>query len=546
LACFALAAFLAFRLPVFFGADERSHFAYVVAIVRGDLPELTDRQPLDDRFPIVERSYTDRRPALSGVANHPPLAYVVAAPAVRLAAAAGSDVAPAVAMRLVNGAGMAAGVVVTGLFAAEAFPATPRAGRRRGPGRSGGPRRSGRYGGWGRSGRARLVPLGAAGIAAVTPNVVGVAGYGHNDGVAFAIVATALWLSARLLRAGPSPRRLAAAMVLAPAALLTRASLAPAVALLAGAGALAVWRRRRDVAGGLVRAGATGLAIGAAAAAGAGWFLLRNQRLYGSPTADDFLLERYHRRSKGSLVEVLTGGDFFSHMIEGLYGSVHPFLFVAHPERVVLMLGALLVAGAVAWALRRALSRERGTGAAGDEAAAPNEAGGLGLGGWALIAGYCAAVVVATASFFSEGGSAHPRYFLALVPVASALLAKAISELPAPRLVLAGTVATLATVLWSQIARYHEVIDSPTHTHPFDGAPLPRVAQGAALAVAALAGLAFAVALVLDAVRAARSGRDAGPATGGHRDPLAQVAAHADRGGKGAGRGARRPALPPA
>jgi hypothetical protein len=249
--------------------------------------------------------------------------------------------------------------------------------------------------------------------------------------------------------------------------------------------------------------------VGVAGAAGAGWFLLRNERLYGSPTADDYLLERYQRRSKGTLVEVLTDGDFREHMAEGIYGSVHPALFVDRPERVVAALAALLVAGAVAGLVRRAAAGRRHR---ADRSAAPGPTSphavaagtgdrrGLGPAGWALVAAYCAAVVVATASFFSEGGSAHPRYLFGIVPVLSALLARAIAELPLRRLVLAATVGMLATVTGTQIARYPEVIDSPTHIHPFPSPPLPGSAWDAALALTAVASAAFLVALALGLV----------------------------------------------
>ena len=161
--CFAVGACLALRLPVFFGGDERSHFAYSISIINGELPSLDKPQLLDDRFPILEESYTNdsgrvAKPRPVGVANHPPAAYVLAAPLVRLAAE-GDDTWPPVAMRLMNAAAMATGVVLTGLFAAAAFP------------------------------RCRKVGLASAALAAVTPSVALVAAWGQNDGLAFACAA---------------------------------------------------------------------------------------------------------------------------------------------------------------------------------------------------------------------------------------------------------------------------------------------------------------------------------------------------------------------
>jgi hypothetical protein len=458
LASFGVAAYVAFRVPVFFGTDERGHFNYTVAVIEGDLPRLLEHRPADPRFPIVARSY----PAPAGdaegtspVANHPPLAYVVAAPFVRLAAYAGGDEAPAVAMRLVNGLGVAVGVALTGLFAAEALP--------------------------GRDGRsAPFVGLGAAGLAAATPNVAGMAGYGQNDGAAFAVAAGALWLSARLLRRGPSRGRVAAALVLAPVALLTRASLGPAVLLLAGALALAVWRAG---AGGVARrlgmAGLAGTAVGLTTVLGAGWFLLRNEDLYGSATADKFLFEHLGRTPRGSVLHMLTHGPFWPTMLGGLFGSVHPRLVADHPGAVELVLLGLLVAGGVAVLAQRG---PRGP--------------GLGALGWALVGGYCLALVVATASFVAKGGNPHPRYLFGLVPVAAALLARGIAALPGRRLVLGGAIGILVAVIASQLARYPRIIAHPSHPIPFSDAPLTAGAQAAVVALAVVGVAAFAVAIV--------------------------------------------------
>jgi hypothetical protein len=469
LASFGLAAYVAFRVPVFFGNDERGHLNYTVAVIEGDLPRLMEHRPADPRFPIVARSYA--APAgdaegTSAVANHPPLAYIVAAPFVRLAAYTGDDEAPAVAMRLVNGLGVAIAVALTGLFAAEALP--------------------------GRDGRsAPFVGRGAAGLAAATPNLAGLAGYGHNDGVAFAVAAGALWLSARLLRRGPSRGRVVAALVLAPAALLTRASLGPAVLLLAGAVVVAVWRAGdtaaaddRPAAGvgrRLGRAGLAGLGVALTTALGAGWFLLRNRRLYGSATADQYLFEHLGRTPRGSVVHVLTGGLFWPTMVDGLYGSVHPRLVVAHPAAVELALLAVLLAGGVAATVARGRGGQAGS--------------GLGLLGWGLVGGYCLALVVATASFVAKGGGPHPRYLFGLVPVASAVLARGLASLPGRRLALGGTIGMLAAVIASQLARYPGIIADPSHPIPFVDAPLPAGAQAAALALAAVGVAAFAVAV---------------------------------------------------
>jgi hypothetical protein len=487
--------FLALRLPVFFGADERAHFRYVVSVLNGELPSLVDEQPFDPRFPVVEESYGDDEPRAVAVANHPPFAYWLSAPLVSAAAGWGSIDWPPVALRIVNAVAMSAGVVFTGLFARQAFP------------------------------RYRLAALGAAGLAAVTPTLVSVGGYGQNDGVAYAMAAGGLWLAVRLLRHGPSIPRVAAALALGPAALLTRASLAPVGALLAGALALGWYRRwagrpdRRPGAGWAVAAGARSCAMGGVVALatlfGGGWFLLRNEDEYGSLTGDTLLFDRYERESKGTIWEVLTDSPFPRVMTDRLYGSIHPRLVSPHDSLVVDIGIAVLVVGLVLAIGRRVVARRRAeadaprpAGVVLDAPAAPGagrRADGhpwdVGVLGWLLVTAFCASSVIGTASFYAGGGSAHPRYFLTVVPVLSALLAVALCQLPKAHLWLVAAMAGLATVGWSQVLRYPQLIDSPGHRHPFDHEPVSWGPQATALALGVLAGVALLAVLAAEGRR---------------------------------------------
>ncbi len=426
--CFAVGVCLALRLPVFFGGDERSHFAYTISIINGELPSLDKPQVLDDRFPILEESYTNdagrvAKPRPVGVANHPPAAYVLAAPLVRLAAE-GEDTWPPVAMRLMNAAAMATGVVLTGLFAAAAFP------------------------------RCRKVGLASAALAAVTPSVALVAAWGQNDGLAFACAAGALYLTARLLQRRPSAALLGVTALVAALAFLTRASLAPLVAMLVGAAALSQWRHRTSAGAGLLRALGASAFVGVVGLAGGAWFLLRNDRLYGSPTADTYLLDRYHRVPHGDLSDVLSSERFPWLMFRGLYAAPHHLTMYEGAGWVLAALAALCVAGALAWLVRRATSRWSG----GPWRAAPGERGPLGVAGWLLVAACCAGTYVGTASFYAEGGAPHPRYFFALVPVTSALLARAICELPGARAWLVATLGLLGTLAVWQIVEVADLV----------------------------------------------------------------------------------------
>lgn len=467
--CFCACAWIALRLPVFFGADEAPHFRYTASIIDGRLPEFTTDRGANERYPIIREAMPDPpppgRPVPVWEAYHPPLAYVLAAPAVWAAGDLVGDRAAALAMRLVNAAGMATGVAFAGLFAGEVFPG------RRGLG------------------------FAAACLTAVLPGIVGTGALGHNDGVAFALSSAGLWLAARLLRRGPSPGRIVAACLVAGAGMLTRVSLAPIAALLAVAATLAVLRHRPagpaagTLAGTRVRAAGAGLAVAASTVALAGWFYARNRALYGSLTSPK-LSNRLHHHDPGGLPAVLLARRFHSQLWTGLVASLHTRLTAPHPLTVALALGGLIIAGLTLAAVR--LWRAPGR---------PSSAG-IGATGWLAVAGCCGAVVLSAAWHVSLGGGAHPRYLFPLVPVATALLARAIAELPAPRLVLLAVVTGLGALVVSQAARYQSVIEDPTHAHPFDLPSSGPVARAAPLVL----GLAAVAACVVVGARLGRLG----------------------------------------
>src|SRR5262249_20661516 len=86
------------------------------------------------------------------------------------------------------------------------------------------------------------------------------------------------------------------------------------------------------------------------------------------------------------------------------------------------------------------------------------------------------AVVVSAAWHASNRGAISPRYVLGLVPILSALLARAVAELPAPRLILGAVVAALGAVVVSTAARIQSLIDLPGRPRPFgDAAAGPSV-----------------------------------------------------------------------
>ena len=468
LVCFGMSAFLALRLPVLVGADESGHLLYTASVIDGHLPEFTTDHGAHERVPIVERALG--RP-LGGdtlgvwVAYHPPLAYVVSAPFVWAAGELGPDTWPALAMRGVNAAAMATGVVFAGLFAAEAFPTR------------------------------RRVGFAAACLTAVVPHVVAAGAAGHNDGVAFTLSAASLWVAAAVLRRGPTRRLLVAACGLAAADMLTRVSLAPFVALLAGA-VLLGGLRQRPLKGATARALCGAVGVAASALVASGWFYWRNYQLYGSFVSAPH--EGGGRPSPGPLVDILTRSSFHRGIWGGLYASVNQRFVFGRADEVLIALAAVLALGAVLAIRRR--RRPAGVTAAvpathGDVAADPEPdavANGIGAPGWALIGCVCAAIVVQTAWFHSQGGAANSRYLLAVAPVVSALLARAIDELPWPRLALAIVVVGLGAVFLSQLRRLLALIDSPDYVRPFAD---PAVGAGARAAPLVLAFVAAAVSI---------------------------------------------------
>jgi 4-amino-4-deoxy-L-arabinose transferase-like glycosyltransferase len=475
LVCFGLSAFLALRQPLFIGGDERAHLMYTASIIDGRLPEFDDDFGASERLPIIRESLEGRpgsdRDLGVWVAYHPPVAYVGSAPFVWAADKIGPDSWGPLAMRVVNAAAMATGVALTGLFAGEAFP------RRRGIG------------------------FAAACVTAVIPYIVAYGGAGQNDGLAFALSAACLYVAARLFRRSPTPWSIAAAWAVASAAMLTRVSLAPMAALVVAAAAVAVWRHRT----GRWRAAAslgTGALVGLGVTLASGWFYLRNLDLYGRLMAPEVPSE-FTRPSPGSLVEVLTDAHFHEGIWSGLYGSINAPLMYVHALWLLEALGAVLLVGLVL-AGARGVARRRLEARAGGGAAT---ADGIGAIGWVLVGCAVVVVLVGTAQFYSQGGAAYPRYLFPVVPVVSALLARAISELPCPRLVLATVVGGLAAVLLTQVARLPELLDTMALVPPFDrSAADPSVSRSALVLAAAAAVVSVIVGWRLGAGPAPRTG----------------------------------------
>jgi hypothetical protein len=387
---FFLSAASAFVMPTLWGADERVHLAYVESVLRGDLPTVDTPVPLDGHFPVLREYYPAGTHGDIWVANHPPLTYVLAAPALWVASALGVDRAPPMLLRLLSAAGMAVGVVATAAVADALLP------RRR-----------------------RLAVLAAA-LAAVTPIAVSIGSYGYNDGVAVAVGAALLATTCRVARWGGTTPRLVGGAVLASMAVLTRSSLLPLVAI-----AAAVWvgrglmtRHVRPVLGGVV--------IGLAAAVAGGWFYLRNIDLYGDPTGASHLQDKFGRERQGTVSSLLRPPWFVIGAWQDLWASFRDGASIgtgkitmgtARPDIGTRMVLGALVAGAaiVGWIV--AFTRPRPVTAPGVLA-------------WSAALLWMGATVVGMASFVSGGGTPFPRYLLACHAATVVVLVGGLVRLP--------------------------------------------------------------------------------------------------------------------
>ena len=239
--------------------DESSHIAYGYSLLDADLPTVYDAQSGGPyTYPTHRTIFT---------ANHPPLFYVMTGPAI-----AGLNVVtdPLSAVRLTRWLSIAfaavAIVATAGVFR-ECLPNQPLT--------------------W---------VLGTAFVALV-PELGLVASHLYNDSLALALGTAALMFGLRVHRRGPDRRSIVLLSLTSTAAALTRASALPIALLAVAIAAVGVLRaaergrRIRD----LVRLFAT---TGLPLALIAGPFYLRNQWLYGDPTASEALFELLGRESR--------------------------------------------------------------------------------------------------------------------------------------------------------------------------------------------------------------------------------------------------------
>ncbi len=445
----SLGLLVAAVVPPFTGADEAQHTAYALELAHGSLPRLDT--PVRSRVPGMPGLPASCRAApaqtraavdahadgLCGVrlgrglsnfdlvytANHPPLFYVVEAVPLGAGEAAGHPLAGFRAARAVNvllGVGV---VVATAALCRGLLPDRPG------------------------------LAVGAAAVIGAVGLVVVTSGQIYNDTLAMATVTGLLAVTVALARGGPRPRILVGLAMLGPAAAASRASGAVALAAVVPAVAAAValhttGSRTRRAGRGLATAGAL-LALTVAAV---GWFYLRNQRLYGDPTASGRIAQMFPLGgAHPSVWQVLRDGDLWWYVYRGFFGR--PTLVTGHAEQVAVGVAVVTGAGLAAAALRAATRRRSGEAAPGPSAAGPggsSENGSSGNGssgngssgngssggvvlGWLLVAAHCLLVVATLVGYVAAGGASFTRYLLPMAPVLAIGVAASCRALPLGR-----------------------------------------------------------------------------------------------------------------
>lgn len=343
-----------FSHRLFGTADEMAHLDYAYLVWKGRLPVFEDGLTIDPPFGFHEPT--------QWTAQHPPLFYLAEAP----------FVGPLLEAHRYVAAGYA-GRAVAAVFACAVVAAMMWAARAVAPSR-------------------RRLWLAAGTLTAVHPAVVFMGGVAQNDDLALAFTTLLVGISARMLRDGPTTRRLVVFAVVASGALLTRSS-GIAVVGVCGAvlGITLLLRRPRQwpMILGLV-------AAGLAAVASSAWFYLRNLRMTGNllgAQLDEGLFYLKHRVARPFDVVLLDPNTWWQwHLVWGYEQVDSTTLAWA-------LVGVPLVVAAVLTLLRFRRARR------------PGEVAIV-----VMLAVLMAAIVAAQTAYVAHRGGAAWRYLMPLLP----------------------------------------------------------------------------------------------------------------------------------
>lgn len=434
-----IATLYAFEQPPFVAPDETAHVGYAHEIAGFDLPEVTEEPPVPDsavQWQAERQSGRDDRYRAVWVANHPPLHYALTAPLIWLADATDRPDGGLLFLRLANVAVAAIGVAFTFLLGREL------------------------------SGGGARIGLAAAAIAALLPQGHTLFSQAMNDGLGFAAATAVTWAGVRCI-GSPAGRFARCDLVVLGA---TAAACAGArSATLVVAVVVVTWVVVAHLRTAPGPPGRRFLAATAVAGAGLlpgallfGWAYVRNRRLYGDFAGSQFLLDRFGRTSRGSLLDILSWGHLWVDLYHMLM-SPSPLFAVSAPPGVNIAL--LLAAVGVVAAL--VLGRTGDTVVAGTRGIVTRPAVGMCL----TVVGV---VVITVAQHVSGGGSRYARYLLPALGVAAALFALGLDRLW-PRVLPAVTVVLMG---WWALRNIPSGVDPTAVRRPRDGGdPMPALLQ---------------------------------------------------------------------
>lgn len=372
----SIGSLFALQQPPFVGPDEKAHLGYAHEIASGRLPTIETHADIppsastwssEMNFTMVEANRT------VWVANHAPLFYVSVAPFIWTAEVLDRSDGGLLYLRLANVAYGAIGIAFTYLLAKELTSSD------------------------------RLALLSAAATAAVTQLYASLS-QGMSDGLAFAAGAAVTWAALRCLQRGTTSRNLA--ILAAATAVATGARGVTMLLALAAVVVVAYFEYRRAgerYAAARFRSAARVVLIGVVPALILfGWFYVRNIVLYGDIGASTYLLDRFNRQPRGSVLAMLLDTElwrslWFRSMSPATFGGSHPPWMLTVAALGVVGLGVVAVT-------RRVGDRDVG----GARAVVARSSLLVLTSGIAVVVWYIA-------EHLSGGGSLHPRYLFPVI-----------------------------------------------------------------------------------------------------------------------------------
>jgi hypothetical protein len=438
IAFLGIALLFAFEQPPFAPPDETAHVGYAHDIAAFELPSVTEFPHVPDsavQWQAERDSGRDDRYRAVWVANHPPLHYVLTAPLIWLSDALDRPDGGLMFMRLANIACAAIGVVLTYFLGRDL------------------------------SGGIRRIGVASAAIAALVPQGHTLFSEAMNDGIGFAAATAVVWAAVRCIGTGEGRYGRGDLILLGAAAAACAgarsATLVVAVVVVLWV-AVARLLSAPGTAGSRLAAAVRVAAIGLIPAALLfGWHYLRNQRLYGDFAGSEFLLDRFGRTPRGSLLEILSWGHLWVDLYHMLL-SPSPLRTLAPPGVNPAL--ALAAIGLVVVAI---------TGRSGD-VVKRGVHGVVTRPALALCVVVVFVVILTVAQHVSGGGSQYSRYLLPALGVAAALIALGLDRLW-PRVLPAVTVALLG---WWALRNVPSGVDPSAERRPRDrGDPMPELLQ---------------------------------------------------------------------